>query len=81
LRTEADVELTRPIGFVTDLLVTGFSPAGRDRARSPTFNMARLSKFFNAPIADLRRSPPELFTRKSDKKSRKKRKIARGEAS
>jgi hypothetical protein len=74
---EVDVDLTRPIGFLTTLLVTGFSPAGRDRARPPTYNMARLSKFFNAPIANLRRFPPELFIRKADKKFQKKEDFAR----
>jgi hypothetical protein len=43
--------------------------------------MARLSKSFNAPIANLRRNPPELFTRKADKKFQKKKKMARAEAS
>jgi hypothetical protein len=43
--------------------------------------MARLSKFVNAPIANLRRRPPKLFIRKADKKFQKKKKMARGRAS
>jgi hypothetical protein len=77
----ADVESTRPIVFLIATRVTGFSLPNVVAHNPPTFRMARLSKFFNAPIAKSRRFPPELQIRKADKKSQKKEKFARRGAS
>jgi hypothetical protein len=79
-RTEADGELTRSIEFLTTPLVTSSLQPDVVAHDPSTFRMPRLSKFFNAPIAKLRRFSPELFTRKADKKFQKKKKLARGGA-